>query len=308
MRRPSRTVEERCAEIATRQHGIATRAQLLEAGLSRSEIRTRLEKGALLGVHRGVYRVGHRAPSVEATYLAAVLACGAGALLCGRAAAFLFGLLDRSSAPPRPEVLARTERLVEGVGVRRSRAIAQEVASGFRGIPVTSVARTVVDLAAQLSLADLARAWHEACVRYRTTPANVEAVLHRRPNAPGSRNLRRILHGEVRVTLSALESRFLRLLLDNGFPLPETNRLAGSKRVDCRWPEHRLTVELDSYRYHSSRHAWEQDRLRDREARARGDQILRFTYGDVYEDPEPMLRELMTFLIDRPGLVSRGDT
>lgn len=299
MRHQSGTAETRCAEIATGQHGIATRRQLLEAGLSPSQIRTRLRNGALIQAHRGVYRVGHRAPSVEATYLAAVLACGSGALLCSRAAGFLYGLL-RSSAPRPPEVLARSERRIEGVSVRRARALRPDDGFVFRGIPITSPARTLVDLAAHLSFADLARACHEAGVRYRTTPGDVDAVLSHRPNAPGSKILRRILHGEARVTLSALESRFLRLLREHGLPLPETNKLAGSKRVDCRWPDRRLTVELDSYRYHSSRHAWEQDRLRDREARARGDRILRFTYGDVYEDPSAMLRDLVTLLRDRP--------
>ena len=83
--------------------------------------------------------------------------------------------------------------------------------------------------------------------------------------------------GEVRVTLSALERRFLARLKAAGLPLPETNRPAGGRRVDCRWPAHRLTVELDSYRYHRSRHAWEQDRRREREARARGDEFRRYT-------------------------------
>jgi very-short-patch-repair endonuclease len=228
------------------------------------------------------------------------LACGSGSLLCGRAAAFLYGL-GWSSAPPPPEVLARTERLVEGVRVRRSRGSSLDDAFVLRGIPVTSVPRTLVDLAGGLSAADLARACHEAGVRYRTAPADVEAVLDRRPTSRGAKQLRRVLHGEVAVSLSALESRFLRLLRARGLPMPDTNRLAGSKRVDCRWPAHRLTVELDSYRYHSSRHAWEQDRLRDREARARGDQILRFTYGDVYENPAPMLSELVTHLSERPA-------
>ncbi|HYU60912.1 MAG TPA: hypothetical protein VEK39_09130 [Solirubrobacterales bacterium] len=74
--------------------------------------------------------------------------------------------------------------------------------------------------------------------------------------------------------------------------LPQTNRLVGGRRVDCRWPEQRLTVELDGYRYHRSRHAWEQDRRREREARARGDEFRRYTYGDVFEHPRLMLREL----------------
>lgn len=111
-----------------------------------------------------------------------------------------------------------------------------------------------------------------------------------------------MIHGDVPVSLSVLERRFLALLRDAGLRLPVTNRPAGGRRVDCRWPEHRLTVELDSYRYHSSRHAWEQDRRREREARARGDDFRRFTYGDVFESPGPMLRELRRALLStRPA-------
>jgi very-short-patch-repair endonuclease len=81
-----------------------------------------------------------------------------------------------------------------------------------------------------------------------------------------------------------------------GLPLPITNRPAGAHYVDCRWPAHKLTVELDSYTYHASRHAWEQDRRRDREARARGDQMRRYTWTDVFHQPEPMLAELHVLL------------
>jgi very-short-patch-repair endonuclease len=103
----------------------------------------------------------------------------------------------------------------------------------------------------------------------------------------------------VHVTQSALERRFLQLLAEHDLPLPVTNKPVGTFRVDCRWPEVRLTVELDSYRYHNSRHAWEQDRRREREARARGDDFRRYTYGDVCEDAGPMLRELLPLLQKR---------
>jgi very-short-patch-repair endonuclease len=102
--------------------------------------------------------------------------------------------------------------------------------------------------------------------------------------------------GDARVTLSKLEAGFLVLLSANGLPLPQTNRPAGGRRVDCRWVKHRLTVELDSYRYHNSRHAWEQDHQRRREARARGDEFRRYTWGDVFEEPRFMLEELRALL------------
>jgi very-short-patch-repair endonuclease len=290
----ARPVERELARLGSRAHGVVARADLLNAGVSVAEIRHRLGTGALIRVHRGVYRVGHRAPSLEARYLAAVKACGEGALLSGRAAAHLLGLLRGN--PPRPEVITPTYRRVKGVITRR-RSIDSDDAISSRGIPVTSVPRTLVDLAAVLPVGALARACHEAEVRHRTTPAEVEEVLARRPNSPGAAKLRRVLHGDVRVVLSKLEARFLDRLRDAGLPLPETNRPAGGRRVDCRWPEQRLTVELDGYRYHHSRHAWERDRQRERETRARGDEFRRYTYGDVFERPRLMLAELRPLLV-----------
>src|SRR4051812_48524886 len=192
MRAQSRTPEQEMARLAAGAHGVVTRAQLLRAGLTRAEVAWRLRKGALIQVHPGVYRVGHRAPSVEATYLAAVWACGDGALLSGRAAAHLLGLIK--GPPPAPEVLTRTERRVPGVRTRRCRSLSPIDAMTWRGIPVTSPARTLVDLAATQE--DLARACHEAGVKHRTTPRHVSAILDRRP---GAAKLRSILLGDTRV-------------------------------------------------------------------------------------------------------------
>ncbi len=181
MRYQGRTADQELARAARSSHGVVRRQQLFAAGLTKAEITTRLQRGTLIRVHRGVYRVGHQAPSVEARYLAAVWACGAGALLCGLAAAHLLGLLP--GAAPRAEVVARGERRIEGVRVRRSRGLDDYEAFVWRGVPVTSVARTMVDLASVLSLSALARAFHEAGIRYGTTPAQVEAVSTRRPNS-----------------------------------------------------------------------------------------------------------------------------
>ena len=176
------TVEMVLAELASSQHGLVTRAQLVRAGVTTHEITHRLRSGALLREHRGVYRVGHRAPSVEARYLAAVLACGEEARLSGRAAAHLMGLLK--SPVPRPEVTTPLKRRVPGVTVRRGR-IERVDSAVHRGIPITAVARTLTDLAAHLTLDDLARACHEAGVRFQTTPAQIAVVLERRSRTPG---------------------------------------------------------------------------------------------------------------------------
>jgi hypothetical protein len=137
--------------------------------------------------------------------MAAVRACGQGAVLSGRAAAYLWGLIKGS--PPMPQVTTRTERRIKGVKTRRVRDIGSVEATTHRGIPVTTVPRTLVDLAADLPVAALARACHEAGVRYGTTPRDVEAVLARRPRTKGAGKLREVLRGDVSVTLSKLERR-----------------------------------------------------------------------------------------------------
>jgi hypothetical protein len=151
-----------------------------------------------------------------------------------------------------------------------------------------TVAQTLIDLAAQLTLDELARACHEAGVRYGTTPRQVARLLR---NQPGAGKLRTIMSGETHVTLSKLERRFLELLKAHGLPLPHTNKVASGRRVDCRWPG-KLTVEIDSYMFHNSRYSWEQGYKREREARARKEDFRRYTYADVFENPGPMLAEL----------------
>jgi very-short-patch-repair endonuclease len=109
--------------------------------------------------------------------------------------------------------------------------------------------------------------------------------------------LRAILEGDAPILLSRLERGFRALLRRQDLPLPITNRPAGAHYVDCRWPEHRLTVELDSYRFHKTRHAWEQDRRRDREARRRGDRFRRYTWRAVFEEAADLLTELHEILL-----------
>lgn len=176
------------APVAGRQHGVVTVGQLLAAGLSRDAIKRRAQRGVLHRERRGVYRVGHRAPSVEARYLAAVLACGETAVLSGKAAAFLFGL--PKSGPPPPEVTTVADRRVAGVVVRRVRRLDPRDVTSYRAVPITTVPRALVDLAASLSLDELARLCHEADVRHHVSAALV--ALARRPNAPGAKKLHEI--------------------------------------------------------------------------------------------------------------------
>jgi hypothetical protein len=263
MRRQTPTAERRIAAIASRQKGNVTRAQLLGAGLSESAIERRLRKGLLFVEYPGVYRVGHRAPSDEARYLAAVLACGEGAVLCGLAAAHTLDLVR--SRPPEPKVLVPGKRRIAGVRTHRTRRIEAADYWIFNGIPMTTVARTVVDLAAALPREPLGRAFHQARVRYGTTVEDVEQVLRRRPNSLRAATLRRALRGDD-IVLSKLEECFLELLEREGLPLPQ------------------------------SRHAWEQDHRRERLVRAAGFEFRRFTHDDVIAAPALMLRELRALL------------
>jgi hypothetical protein len=299
MRGHSRTLQEKVAAIAGRAHGVVTRAELLETGLSSTGVERWLKKGLLITQYPGVYRVGHAAPSIAASFMAAVKACGPGAVLSGLAAAYLLGLVKK---PPRvPEVTAPTERRIKGIKTKRRRLKPNEI-TRVNGIPVTNAARTLVDLASELTLDDLARACHEAGVRHRTTPRNVAALVAR--TTPGRRNLRLVMTGDAHVTLSELERAFLKLLRAGGLPLPVTNKLVGSKRVDCHWPELGVTVELVSYRFHNSYYSWEQDQRRRREARARGDEFRTYTWSDITDDAAAVVAELRELL--SPGCAPRS--
>ena len=292
------SVEARLAQIARRSYGVVTRKQLLTASISSREIEHRIANGSLIRRYTGVYRVGHMASSVEADYLAAVRACGRDAVLCGRAAAWLHGLVK--GKPPPPEVAVPSKRRVKGLWPRRS-----DVPRGHRtlvrGVPVTTVPRTLVDLAAVLTLDDLARAFHEAGVRYRTTPRQIDAVLNGRKIAKGAPNLRLVMGRETPVSLSRMESFFIASLRKQGHPLPETNRDVEGKRVDCRWPEYGVTAELLSFQFHNSRLSWEDDHARKRAARKRGDVFLTFTWHDVFVDQSYMWSELERVLPRRPA-------
>jgi predicted transcriptional regulator of viral defense system len=190
------------ASIASRQHGA----------------RRTTRQGNLIRVYRGVYRVGHSAPSMEARYMAAVLACGDGAVLSGRAAACLLGLI-RAVPEPDPEVTAPKDRRIRGVTTHRERGGVDD-AMVWKAIPVTTPARTLVDLAASASVGELTRAVHEAGIGHDTGPEAIDAVLERRPNSKGAAALRAVLYGDQGRTLSTLEREFLTLLRRARLPLP----------------------------------------------------------------------------------------
>ncbi len=272
--------------IAGGQHGRVTRRQLLAAGIDAKRIERWLGDGRLRAVHRGVYAVGHVAPSMHGDYVACVFAGGAGAKLSCAPAAHLFKL-TRARRPPAPEITVPTlhHRRRPGIVIHRVKALHPYDTTEHEGIPITSVPRVLLDLAPRLSPPGLARACHEAWVHHRTTPIHVEACIARNPNKPGIAKLRRALGSDI--TLSDLEDAFLALLAQHGLPRPRTNiGLAGDK-VDCHWPQLGLTIELLSYRFHASRRAFEDD-----VARRRRSSHVAYTYGDVFERPQATIADL----------------
>lgn len=272
-----RSIFDTAGGIAAAQYGRVTRAQLLAAGVDTHRIARWLRDGRLRRVHQGVYAVGHEAPSLRADYMAAVLACGTRSFLSHRPAGYVLRVFV-STRPPAAEVTVRTGggRRRPGITIHRVRELDPRDTWTFQAIPITSVARTLLDLAPLLAAQELARACHEAWVHHHTTPAQVLACMSRNPRAPGSERLRIALGGDV--TLSVLEDGFVALLRRHRLPLPRTNVDVAGDKVDCHWPAIGLTVELLSYRFHGSRMAFEAD-----VARRRRSNHLAFTYGDVFE-------------------------
>jgi very-short-patch-repair endonuclease len=274
-------VEEVVAGLAARQHGVVAVWQLLDHGVPRRAIDSAVKALRLHRLHRGVYAVGHDGVSPRARELAAVLSCGPEALASHRMAGSLWGFL-RSA--PRYEVTAprsRTGR--DGVLVHRSRRLDPADRAIVDAVPVTSVARTLVDLADVLSEKRLADAVHEAEVLRLFDLSKIEEAQARVPARTGRHRLNRVLgtYEEPPMTRNDAERRFLRLCQSHSLPQPRTNQLLHGYEVDFHWPDRALVVELDGATVHQTRKAFEEDRRRDRALAKNGVQVLRVTWRDL---------------------------
>jgi hypothetical protein len=280
-----RSLFDRVARIAGRQHGRISAKQLRAAGVDRHRVKRWRADGRLRPVGAGVYAVGHEAPSLLADYMAAVLVCGEGAVLSHRAAAHVLGLVRGGAPSPEVTVPTTAGRRADGVRLHRVRAIHRLDWAVHHDIPVTIVPRILVDLAPSTTPDELARMCHEAWIRHRTTPHQIEACIARNPRKHAIRKLRAAMGADV--LLSELERAFVRLLERHDLPLPRTNVDHEGDKVDCHWPLLGVTVELLSYRFHASRHAFEQD-----VARRRRSNHVAYTYGDVFERPQATIEDL----------------
>ena len=280
------------AELASRQHGVVSQAQLVDLGLTRDSIRRRVEGRRLHRLHDGVFAVGHLGLTPSSRHLAAVLACGPGSLLSHRSSGVAWRLLRSSSTIEVTAPRGRKPR--EGIIVHRSRLIHPDDRAVVDGIPVTSVARTLVDLADVLPERRLADAVNEAEVLRMFDLAALTAVLDRLPGRRGRHRLRRVLAAyteDAHFTRSRAERRFLGLCGRQGLPVPQTNLWIESHEIDAYWPDAKLAVELDGGAYHRTRRAFHEDRRRDRRLAAVGIHVVRVAWADL-EAEAALAREL----------------
>lgn len=260
--------------MAANQHGVVTSAQLERLGLGRHALTRRLKANRLFRVHRGVYAVGHPGLSREGAWIAAVFACGMGAVLSHGSAAALWNLLE----PPGlihvtvPGHAARRRR--PGLRIHRSVTLDSEQVTRRRGIPVTTPARTLLDLRRTIPTARYAKALREA--------EYLRLSIGPRLSSDGTR--------------SELEARFLAICRRHRLPQPEVNLRIGPYTVDFAWPERGLIVEVDGYRAHGTRSAFEADRERDTDLKLRGYDVVRFTWSAVSQRPREVASSIRALL------------
>jgi very-short-patch-repair endonuclease len=284
---------ERVAELAASQSGVVSRAQLESVGVSDSALSRWVHARRLHRVHPGVYAVGHSVLSLDGLLFAALLYGGDEAVFSHTTAAWLWRLIEAD--PKRIHLTVPGRRSSwPGVRVHHSRQIDR---SECRGFPVTSVARTLLDIAGMLPFRQLRRALAEAEYRKILEPTEIRAVTG--SGRRGSRALRLALDmhmPELAETLSVLEERFLELCEAAALPTPEVNRSAGLMRVDAFWRAESLAVEVDGGDAHAGLGQMKRDRDRELALRAKGFQVVRYTWEQVNRRPRDVAEDLRRLL------------
>lgn len=287
------------AHLAGSQHGLVARHQLFALGLGQRTVERRIARGQLHRIHRGVYAVGHRSLSPHGHWLAAVLAAGPGAVLSYRSAAALWELRPAVGSLVDVTVCARARRSRSRIAIHVTRELRDRDCAQHAGIPVTSIARTLLDLAGVLSEQQLGRAFEEAERLHRLDLRAIEDVCLRGRGRRGLGALLRVSadqSGPPPVTRSELERIFLDLCREHCLPQPRINDFVAGHEVDAVWPPQRLVVELDGYAFHRTRAAFERDRARDVALQLAGYKVLRFTHRRLSREPAAIattLRELI---------------
>jgi very-short-patch-repair endonuclease len=274
----------RLASIAGRQHGVVSAAQLRALGVDKFWVQRQVTAGWLHPLQLGVYAVGHASVSLRGCYMAAVLACGADAALSHRSAGHLWGL--RRASGPIAVTVPRGRAGMGGLEIHRSRRQAPEEFDRVDGIRVTSVARTLLDLATVLRPPELARAIDRAERLELFDLAAIERLLIRARGRSGAAALRQAINGwRPRHTRSELEDRFSELLQATSLPSPILNVLVQGDQhiheVDAFWSADRLAVQLDGFAYHRTRRDRERDAATDADLELVGYRVVRLTWNEV---------------------------
>jgi very-short-patch-repair endonuclease len=284
------------ARFAERQHGHVSRAQALATGMRPGAFDGRVRRGWLHRIHRGVYRVGHTAPLDYDREMAAVLAFGTRTVVSHGSAAYLYGLA------PRPQgdvhLTGPDRRGRRGIQLHRSPLTSADVARR-NGVPVTRPARALVDLAADAADLLLERAVEDALRRKLVTRAALHTEASRR--RPGSAAIQALLTLEraPALTRSEAERRLVELIRAAGLPAPDHNMRVLGLEVDMLWRPQGLVVEVDGFRYHSGRAAFERDRARDAQLTAHGLRVMRITWRQLSARPHAVVARLAEALASR---------
>ena len=275
---------------------MVARTQLVELDVSAATIDSWVKERRLHLLHRSVYAFGHQALGPRGRVMAAVLACGARAVASHRTAAWLWDLLPDHRAVV--DVTAPTRRRGRlGIAVHTSR-IEEADRGTVDGIPVTSLSRTLLDVAEVIPPRQLARAVEEAERRRLLDLGAIEEAMARGAGRRGLGRLEAALatYRPPPFTRSELENKFMELVHEAGLPPPSQNVYLNGFEVDACWADHKLVVELDGYEYHRTRAAFERDRERDARLRAEGWLVLRFSWRQVVSDPESVVAALRATL------------
>jgi Protein of unknown function (DUF559) len=298
-------IDQAMARLATLQHGVVARWQLLDLGMTAHMVKGRIRHGALHVVHRGIYAVGHRDMTQERRWMAATLAFGPHAALSHRSAGQLWGIVPRSSIAPEVTRPGRVKRphLVAHQGTLLRSEVVQVL-----GIPVTSVPRTMFDLAATRSEREVERAWNEMEVRGLRDRLSVPHLLERYPGRKGSLVLARLAERKERhvgITRNDLEEAFLGLIDRFDLPRPRMNAYLSVRdrfyEIDCLWEDRRVAIELDGGGAHGTKKAFHDDRERDRILTAEAFTTARITWDHIQDTPDQVASDLRRILTPYPS-------
>jgi len=284
------------AERARRQHGVVSTHQLAELGYAKGTIAEAVRLGRLHRLHRGVYAVGHTALSWEGYCMAAVLA-RPGSVASHKTAAWIWEL--RRWRPETVHLTAPTRQRVKRDFVVHFARLAPEDQDVVDGIPVTSVARTVLDLAPEESIRDLHRMMDRAEDRKTFDLRRFDRLLARAGGHPGRVKLRRALdtfRPETATLRSDLERRFRDLVLAAGLPRPATNVFVAGYELDAYWEAEGFAVELDVYATHGSRLSFEEDRERADDLLLAGIELIRVTGVRLDREPRETISRVAAHL------------